>query len=89
MILGFLRLALFGLVVQTAIYLLLTIYLRSLHREKLEKEYDAGDGSGGREDYIETGMRDFRRSLRGRLVVLIYIVPQVLFLVLFWTHNFS
>ncbi|MCE6950452.1 hypothetical protein LAZ40_10660 [Cereibacter sphaeroides] len=89
MILGFLRLALLGLVVQTVIFLLLSVYINSLHREKLEKEYDAGDGSGEREDYIETGMMDFRRSLRARLVLFVYIVPQVLFVVLFWIHNFS
>ena len=89
MILGFLRLALLGLVVQTAIFLLLLVYLRSLRREALEKEYDAGDGEGRREDDIEAGMNDYGPRLRIRLALVVYLVPQVLFVVLFWIHNFS
>ena len=89
MIFGFLRLAAIGLAVLTVIYLLLSIYARSLRREALEKEFDEGDGEGDREAYISSGMEDYEHSLRKRLLILVIVVPSVLFVVLFWIHNFS
>lgn len=89
MILGFLRLSLLVLVGLTAIYLLVLTYSRSLRREALEDEFDEGGGAGAREDYIQTGMTDYEHSLRRKLILMIYIVPSVLFVVLFWARNFS
>ncbi|MGP3697882.1 hypothetical protein [Rhodobacter sp. NSM] len=89
MILGFLRVALIGAVVLTVFYALLSIYSRSLRREALEKEYDAGYGDGAREAYIEAGMRKYEKGLRKKLILLVYIVPAIIFTVVFWTLNYS
>ncbi|AXQ94364.1 hypothetical protein ORIO_11875 [Cereibacter azotoformans] len=89
MILGFLRVALIGAVVLTVFYVLLSIYSRSLRREALEKEYDEGYGDGPREAYIEAGMKKYEKGLRKKLILLVYIIPAIIFTVVFWTLNYS
>lgn len=93
MILGFLRLALFGAVALTVLYVLISVYARSVRREWLEKNFDAGnatgDAAGDRDAYIAQGMKDHDHSLRRKLIWLVYIIPAVVFTTLFWTLNFS
>jgi hypothetical protein len=89
MILGFLRLMLFGFVGLTVLYLLLSVYSRSVRREWLEKRFDAGGVPGDRDAYIRDGMRVYERGLRKKLLWLVYIIPAVVFTVVFWSLNFS
>lgn len=77
MILGWLRLFVFGFVGLTVVYWLVSIYSRSVRREKLEKRFDAGGVEGDRDTYIETGMADYEKGLRKRLIWLVYIIPMV------------
>ena len=77
MILGWLRLIVFGFVGLTIVYWLVSIYSRSVRRETLEKRFDAGDVEGDRDAYIQAGMADYERGLRKRLIWLVYIIPMV------------
>jgi hypothetical protein len=76
MILGWLRLIVFGFVGLTIVYWLVSIYSRSVRRETLEKRFDAGGVEGDRDAYIEAGMADYERGLRKRLIWLVYIIPM-------------
>lgn len=88
---GFLRLAVVGLVAMTVAYWLLRIYFRSTRREELEKEWDADHPGGGdraaRDAYIEEGMERYGKSLRARLVWLVYVVPTAAVLLLLFLIN--
>jgi hypothetical protein len=75
MIFGWLRLLVLALVVLTVVYWLVSIYSRSVRRERLEKRYDAGGVAGDRDAYIAEGMAAYEKGLRRRLLWLIYIVP--------------
>lgn len=75
MIFGWIRLLLLALVVLTVVYLLVSIYSRSVRREKLEKRYDAGGVEGDRDAYIAEGMAAYERGLRKRLIWLVIILP--------------
>lgn len=92
MIFAVLRLVAVGLVVLTALYWLLLVYARSVRRERLEKEYDAGsvdgDVRGHRDDYIAQGMAAYEHSLKRKLLWLVYILPVSVVLVLVW-FNFG
>jgi hypothetical protein len=77
MILGWLRLIVFGFVGLTIVYWLVSIYSRSVRRETLEKRFDAGDVEGDRDAYIQAGMAEYERGLRKRLIWLVYIIPMV------------
>ena len=77
MILGWIRLAVVGFVLLTVVYLLVSVYSKSVRREKLEKRFDAGGVEGDRDAYIEAGMVKYRHGLRRRLILLVYVVPVV------------
>ncbi len=88
-----LRLAVFGLLVLSGVYLLVAVYSRSVRREKLEKHWDAappeGQGDTERAAYIENGMRDYEHGLRKKLLWLVFIIPMTLFAVTVYLVNFQ
>ena len=90
MILALWRLVLFGLIGLTVIYWLLLVYARSVRRERLEKEYDAGsvdgDVKGHRDDYIARGMAAYEHSLKRKLLWLVYVLPISIVTVLVWLN---
>ena len=69
-----------GFVVLTAIYFVVSIYSRSVRRERLEKHWDH-DNPGGdptaRADYINAGMAKYETGFRKKLIFLVYVVPIV------------
>lgn len=87
--LGFFKLALFGYLALTVFYWLLSIYYRSVERERLEKDYDDGGVTGDREAFIKAGLAAFDHSLKRKLVLLVYIVPTAVVAALVWILNFD
>lgn len=87
MILGWLRLAFFALIGLTVAYFLVSIYSRSVRREKLEKRWKAEGLEGDREAWIEAGMRDYEKGLKKRLLWLIYIIPMAAFFAIIYFIN--
>lgn len=74
--------------VLTAIYVIISIWSRSVRREKLEEEWDEEIRDGDRDAFIEAGLRDYDRSLRRKLILGVYVVPLALVLVLVYVTNF-
>ena len=92
MILGWLRLLVLALVGLTVVYVLVSIYSKSVRREKLEKQWDGDPAREGlsQEDraiFIEDGMVAYRDSLKRRLLWLIYIIPMIVFVIIVVTVN--
>lgn len=80
---GLFRLAVFGFVALTVVYLLVSIYSRSIRREKLEKAWDSDPAREGslpdeRAAFIAAGMEAYRHSLRRKLIVLVYVIPMAI-----------
>ena len=91
---GWLRLAFFMYVGLTIIYFVTGIYSRSVRREKLEKEWDTDPAREGalqedRHAFIESGMKDYDKGLKVKLLWLIYIVPTVGFLATIYFINWT
>ncbi|PPB82322.1 hypothetical protein LV82_00250 [Albidovulum inexpectatum] len=88
---GFIRLAVLGVAGMTVMYFLLSIYSRSVERERLEKEWDERHPGGGdaeaRDAYIERGMQEYERSLRHKLIWLVYVLPTLAVLLLIYLTN--
>lgn len=89
MILGFVRLALAGFVVMTVFYILISIYSRSLRREKLEKRWVAEGAIGDRDAYVRKGLEEYDASIRPKLILLVYVVPTVTVAVIMYLTSFS
>lgn len=87
MIIGWLRLGVFTLAGLTVVYLLVSIYSRSVRREKLEKRFDAGGVEGDRAAYIEAGMQAYEKGLKKKLIWLVYILPMIAMIVTVYLVN--
>lgn len=86
---GFLEALALGFVVLTLVYLLVSVYSRSVRREHLEKVFDAGGIAGDRDAFIEAGMRAYAHSLRRKLILLVYVIPILLVGVITWYVNYG
>lgn len=87
------RLAVIGLVVLTVIYVVVSLYSRSVRREKLEGWADERIAEGRLEEserdaFIEEGMRDYEHSLRKKLILGVYVVPIIAVIILVYVTNF-
>lgn len=82
------RLLIVALVLMTVVYVCLSWYSRSVRREKLERQFDAGGIEGDRDAFIEAGLRDYESSLRARLIWGVYIIPFVAIVVMLYINNF-
>ncbi len=91
---GWIRLAIFGLIALTVVYFLVSVYSRSVRREKLEKRYDAGitfdhGEEADRDNYIANGMAAYDKGLKKRLIWLVYIMPIAVFAVTVYLVNWD
>ncbi len=76
------RLMVLGFVVLTVVYVVVSLYSRSVRREKLEKEFDEEVQTGDRDAFIESGMAAYQGSLRRKLIWGVYIIPLLVLLAL-------
>jgi hypothetical protein len=92
-VIGFLRLMLFWAAFSALAYWLLLIYSRSLRREALEKEWDAGPPEDatpeGRAAFIERGMAAYEGSLRRKLLWGVIVLPFVAIAALVYLVNYA
>ena len=90
--LGLVRAAVLGFLALSVVYVLVSIYSRSVRRESLEKSWDSDPAREGltmaeRDAYIAAGMAEYKHGLRRRLIVLVYIIPAVAFGVIVYIVN--
>jgi Ca2+/Na+ antiporter len=81
------RLVVFGFLALSVVYLIVSIYSRSVRREKLEKEFDEGGIEGSRDAFIEEGMVQYQKGLRRQLIWLVYVIPMTVVLVTVYLVN--
>lgn len=86
---GIIKALVLGYIALTVVYLLVSVYSRSVRREKLENRFDAGDGEGDRDAYVEKGVEAYERSLRKRLIWLVYIIPILAVVVIIYLVNYD
>ncbi|AGI66419.1 hypothetical protein OAN307_c06920 [Octadecabacter antarcticus 307] len=76
---GFVRLVLGGFVILGVVYICVTLYSRSVRREKLEGWWDEEPVEAmTREAYIADGMAKYENGLRKRLILLVFIIPPII-----------
>lgn len=75
---GFVRLVLGGFVVLGVIYICVSLYSRSVRREKLEGWWEEAPVDGmTRDAYIAEGMAKYEAGLRKKLIWLIFVIPPI------------
>ena len=88
---GFVKLVVFGFIGLTVIYWSISLFSRSVRKERLENEFDAehpdGGASGARDAFIADGLKAYDASIRPELIGLVYIVPTVVVAAIAYTIN--
>jgi len=88
---GFIRLIVLGFIGLSVLYFAISIYSRSIRREKLEKAWDANPPKGGdmaaRDTYISDGMAEYESGFRKKLIVLVYVIPPLFVAVILYLTN--
>lgn len=78
----FIRMIAIVVAIEALFYVLLSIYIRSLRRERLEEIWDdrhpdqAGD-SRERREFVRRSMIGFEKTLKARLVALVFVIPTL------------
>ncbi len=88
---AFIKLFIFGFIALSVIYVSVSIYSRSVRREKLEKRWDAnppeGADTAARDAYIADGMTLYESGLRRKLIALVYVVPTLVIAAILYITN--
>ncbi|KQB96192.1 hypothetical protein AL073_13230 [Loktanella sp. 1ANDIMAR09] len=77
---GFIKLVVFGFIGLTVIYFSVSLYSRSVRKERLEDEFDAENPDGDREArdaFVTAGLKAYDASIRPKLIGLVYVVPTL------------
>lgn len=88
---GFIRIVVFGFIALSVIYLSVSVYSRSVRRERLEDQFDEDHPDGGepgaRDAYVETGIAEYNKSIRPKLIGLVYVIPIIVISVIVYVIN--
>ena len=85
---GLIRLVVFGFVALGIIYLSISIYSRSVRREKLEDEYDENPVAGmTRDAYVQKGVEAYNKSFRPKLIGLVFVIPPLVVAAIIYVTN--
>jgi Mg2+/citrate symporter len=84
-----LRVLVFAFIGLSVVYWLMAIYARSTERERLEKKWDAAppEGDADRDAFVAAGMAVYEKSLRRKLIWLVYVVPLAVVAVIIYIVN--
>lgn len=88
------RLILVVILIEGVFYILLSLYIRSLRRERLEEHWDRrhpeSTGYGpDRREFVDRSMARFRKSLQSRLLLLVFVLPTLAIMVIVWLVNWQ
>jgi hypothetical protein len=75
---AFLKLAVFGFIALTIIYWSIGLYLAAVQKDRLRAAYLAAHPQAEKKDtdaHVATALRDWRGTIRWRLVAVVYGVP--------------
>tara|TARA_R110002051_G_scaffold183061_1_gene252669 strand:- start:10054 stop:10329 length:276 start_codon:yes stop_codon:yes gene_type:complete len=88
---SFIRLLLFGFLALSVVYLSISVYSRSVRREKLEdawaEDNPASTDMAARDTYVAEGIKAYNTSFRPKLIGLVYIVPTVVVIAIVYYTN--
>ncbi|MDA5093414.1 hypothetical protein O2N63_04865 [Aliiroseovarius sp. KMU-50] len=88
---AFLRLIIFGYLGLTVLYWIISLYSRSVRLEWLEgewaKDHPEDSDSPERQEFLDAGMAEYHKSLRSKLIWLVYIIPTIVVIVALLVRN--
>lgn len=90
---GLIRLTVIGFVALTLVYISVSLYSRSVRRERLENHWAERHSDGGtdedRAEFVHRGLRRYDKSMRRRLILLVYVIPVIVVATIVYVMNFK
>ena len=86
---GLLRLVVILLIALTVIYWCLVFWFRAGEKARLEQEWAREQPPLPEETFVENGLREYRGSLRRKLLWGVYVIPITLICGLVYYVNFA
>lgn len=86
---GFIRLAVFGFLFLSVIFVCLSFYSRAVRKGKLRAEWAEGDRQVDEDSFVDEGLKEYEGSLRRKLIWGVYVVPMVVIMLIIYLTNFS
>ncbi|PUB14138.1 hypothetical protein [Yoonia sediminilitoris] len=87
----FIKLVVFGAIALTIIYFSISLYSKSVRRERLEDQFDEdppeGAGPEDRDAFVAKGMTEYENSIRPKLIGLVFVVPVIAISVIIYIVN--
>ena len=79
---GLIRLVFFGFIGLSVVYFMISVYSKSVRREKLEDRWgednpDSKD-EAAREAFVDQGMVEYNTGIRPKLILLVYVIPAII-----------
>lgn len=85
------RLVGFGFLILCVVYLCISLYSRSVRREKLEDEWDENPPENATPDmraaFIADGMAVYESGLRKKLILLVFVIPPLIIATIIYIIN--
>ena len=85
---AFAKLAFFGFIALSVVYIVVQLWSRRLHRAKLHHQWEEEGRQGDRAEFVRAGLRAYDRSMRPKLVLLVYVLPIVVIGAIIVVTNF-
>jgi Ca2+/Na+ antiporter len=82
------RLLIIGFIVCTILYVVLSLYSRSVRKGKLREWWEEEGRPGDLDTYIEKGLEEYDGSLRRKLILGVYVVPFSIVAAIIYFTNF-
>ena len=86
---GLIRLIVFGFIILTVIYVVLSLYSRSVRRCKLRQEWEDEGIEGDKDDWVRAGLKEYDQSLRRKLILGVYVVPLAVIGTIIYLVNYT
>ncbi len=90
---GLIRLVFFGFIALSVVYFLVSIYSRSVRREKLEdswgKDNPDSNDDAAREAFVDRGITEYNASIRPKLILLVYVIPVIMVAVIHFLTTYN
>ena len=86
---GFIRLAVFGFLFLSVIFVCLSFYSRAVRKGKLRAAWAEGDKVVDEDSFVDEGLKEYEGSLRRKLIWGVYVVPMVVICVIIYLTNHS
>ena len=89
---GLIRLVFFGFLGLSVVYFLVSVYSKSVRREKLEDRWsednpDSKD-EAAREVFVDQGMVEYNTGIRPKLILLVYVIPTIIVAVIHYLTTY-